>query len=305
MINKLLKILFSNIVFKILAIILALSVWVLAILMRNHEVTTNISVKVVNLPADLVVTNINTEKISVSLVGTGFNFIKLYFKQPVYNLNLSSAKPGFYRVKLTPEELTLPASVLLKSITPTYSELTIEKLITKQISVLIPYQSEIEKGYYISAVWTDDTVKLSGPESEMRFIKELLTDSLLIRDFTVHQVMKKLKIILPDARLYKVSPESVLVIANIEKETTRIFTDIPINIVSTKYNVSVNPKKAIIIVHGPQSKINMLNANEIKININTEKLAVGEYQLPAEIILPKGVMLTSCEPKLFQVVIKQ
>ncbi len=305
MIKRILRIFFSNIPFKIVAIILAVSVWVLAVLIRPQTITIAVPIKIINLPQDLVVTKINTNKVNVTLQSRGSDFVRFLLRPPLYNLDLALAKQGAYRIKFAPDELVVSAPVLLKLINPEYSEVTIERLDRKSVMIQIPRRIEPQKGIYITNVTTQDTVILSGPESEIRFIKEVTTDSLFVSDYSSPQIIRKLRIVLPDTQYYRVTPESVSVIAVIEKEATKILADIPVNIMSSTQNIAtVKPKTATITVRGAKSNIDTLQSSEIKLNIHTLKLNVGEYKIPAEINLPKEIILVHCEPQLFEVKIR-
>lgn len=305
MIRAVFRFIFSNLLFKIFAIVLALSVWAFAVLIRTQTINIAVPIQLVNLPNDLVVTKINTDKVNVTLQGHGTDFLKYFLHPPLYQLDLALAKPGLNRIKLAPDELVVSTPVLLKSIIPEFSEITIDQLETKRIAIQIPYRIEPQKGIYITNVTTQDNVTLSGPEEEMQFIKEIATESLFVSDYSTPQISRKLKVVLPDTKYYRVVPESITAIASIEKESTRIFTDIPVNIISsTQFITTTKPKNATVTVRGAKSKIDSLQNLNIKININVSKLNVGEYKIPAEISLPKDIFLIHCEPQLFEIKIR-
>jgi YbbR domain-containing protein len=72
----------------------------------------------------------------------------------------------------------------------------------------------------------------------------------------------------------------------------------------TDQDVTLNPKTATINLRGAKTLIDSLKISDIKVNINTSKMTSGIYAVPAEISLPKGIFLVSCEPKLFEVKIR-
>jgi hypothetical protein len=303
--RRILHFLFGNLLFKIFAIVLALSIWVLAVLLRPQTANFVVPIEFAHLPNDLVITKFNTNKINVAFHGRGSDFIKLLFHKPIYQLNLAMAKPGPNRIKFAPDELVIAAPVLLKSITPEYSELTIEELEREKVAVNVPHRIEVQKGTYIVNVAVQDTVTLSGPASEMQFIKQVTTESLFVSDFSKPQFSRKLKVNVPDTTYFQAVPESVNVIASLEKETTKIFSDIKVNIaVSAQKEAVVNPKTAQITVRGAISLIQSLQASDITLKINTLQLQPSEYKMPAEIILPKNTFLVRCDPQLFEVKIR-
>jgi YbbR domain-containing protein len=298
-------IVFSNLLFKIFAIILAISVWIIAQLIRTQTANIVVPIQIANLPSDLVITEINTDNVKVTLQGRGSDFLRFLMHPPVYRLDLALAKPGHNRIKLAPDELVVSAPVLLKSIAPEYSEIAIDQLENKQVVVAVPHRIEPQKGIYITDISTQDTVILFGPEQEIKFIKEIASDSLFVSDYSSSQITRKLRVALPDTKYYRVLPESITVVATIEKESTRIFVDVPVNILSSNQQiVTTKSNTATITLRGAKTKMDSLTVTDIKVNINTLKLNIGEHKIPAEISLSKGIFLVRCEPKLFEVKIR-
>ncbi len=304
MFKRILHFFFGNLLFKIFAIILAISIWLLAVLVRPQTESFIIPIAYSDLPNDLVITKYNTNKIIITLHGRGSDFIKLQFHKPVYQLNLSMAKQGLNRIKLTPDELITTTPVLLKSVSPEYAEFVAEELERKIVSIIAPYRHDVQKGRYITNIEVQDTVVLSGPAEQMQFLKQVTTESLFITDIAKSQMVRKLKVVLPDTAFFQATPESVNVLANIEKETTKTFSGIKVNILLSQKDVTVKPKTADITVRGAVNQMQAIQDSEIILKINPSGLTAGENNIPAEIILPKNIFLVICEPKMFNVKIK-
>jgi hypothetical protein len=304
MFRRILHFFFGNLLFKIFAIILAVSVWLLAVMFRSHTESTTIPVTFTNLPSDLIITQVNTDKVTVTFEGHGTDFLKFLLRPPKYQINLALVKLGFNRIKLAPDELIISSPVLLKLVVPEYAEITTDILENKKISVTIPYRSQSQKGVYITNVTTKDTVILFGPQKDMDQLEELSTESLFISEYSGPEISKKLYVAVPDTKLYRTTPESISVIASVEKEEEKTFYNIPVAFIATKRSSTINPDTVQITLRSAVSKIESLQTSDIKVSINGLKLNAGEYKIPAEIVLPKGVFLVRCEPKLFEVVIK-
>jgi YbbR domain-containing protein len=305
MFRRLLHLIFGNLLFKIVSIVLALAVWGLAVLIRTHKVTTTISIELINIPSDVVITKLEPNKTTVTLQGKGTDFVKFLIHPPKYQLNLAMIKPGVNRIKLSADELVLSAPVLLKAIDPEYAEIFTDQLESKKVAVVIPYRIEPIKGVYITDVVIQDTVTLFGPVRDMEFLDEVFTDSLFISDYSAPQVSRKLKVVVPDSNFYKANPESITVIASIEKEETKTYSGIRVNIsVTLPKRATVKPDTAIVTLRGPVSRMQTLEDSLIKVVINGSKLESGEYEMPAEISLPKGIFLVRCEPQKFEIKIR-
>ncbi len=293
----------TNLPFIIFAIILAISVWVMAQLLRTQTISLTVPIQITNLPDDMVVTKMNTDIVKTTLQGKGYDFLQFYAKPPIYQIDLSLVRLGNNRIKLAPDDLIVSAPVLLKSIAPEFSEITIDQLESKQVVAIIPHRIE-QKGFYITEITYQDSIILSGPEQSMRFVKDISSESLFISNYSTAPIRKKLKLVVPDTNLYKVTPESILITAIVEKESTRKFYDVTVKISPTDQDVTLKPKTASITLRGAKTLIDSLKTSDIKVNINTSKMTIGEYAVPAEISLPKGIFLVSCEPKMFEIKIR-
>lgn len=303
--QKILKLIFSNLLFKIFAIILAISVWGVAVLFRTQTVSTLVPIEFINLSRDLIITKTNTDKINVNFQGKGTDFVKFLLQPPKYRLDLAMAKVGLNRIKFVPDEFLIAAPVLIKLITPEYAELNIDNLDTKKVDLNIPYRLEPQKGIYITNVKTKDTVILFGPKQDIKFIKELSTESLFVSDYSALEITQKLPIIVRDPKIFWVRPDSITVIASLEKEENKTFFNIPTGItISSLRSATVTPKTAQITVHGAASQVQILQSSDIKVTVNCLKLTPGTHKIPAEIMLPKGIFLVRCEPQLFEVKIR-
>ncbi len=296
------RVFLNNIPFIIFAFILALTIWVLANLMRPQTVSISLPIKFVNLPHHLVIKQISTPNVKVQLSGKGSDFLRFLIHRPIYQLDLSMTRPGLNRIKLAPDDLTIATPVLLKSTIPEYVELLIDKLESKPVKVVVPYRLDPQKGFYITEIIVLDTTILYGPEEDVQFIRQVVTESLFVDNFSPSEITRKLMIIPPQGEYFKVIPDSVNVRASLETEDSRLFVDVPINIIlSSQYKVKLEPKSAQIAVRGPKSWVQKLRINDIKVQINLSKFTTGEYKEPAEITLPKGIFLVRCEPQLFDI----
>jgi YbbR domain-containing protein len=274
-------------------------------MVRTQKVNIPVALTLVNRPDNLLITDINTSTLNITFQGKGADFIKFLVRPPTYELDLSSVRPGLNRMKLAADELVTTSPILLKSITPEYVEVRVSEINTKKISVIVPYRIEPQKGIYITSVIVQDTVTLLGPDNEIKFIDELNTDSIFITDYSSSEVSRKLAVIVPDVKIFKTRPESVTVIASIEKEAVRVYSEVSVKTIDLPtIQVNVEPASATITLRGAQSQILALADSMIKVAINTQKLEPGDYELPAEINLPKGIFLSKCDPKIFKVKIR-
>ncbi|MBS4016058.1 MAG: hypothetical protein KGZ86_06470 [Candidatus Latescibacteria bacterium] len=299
------RLLFNNLNFKIIAVIMAIIIWILAVLFRTNKVSTVIPIQYTKLAGDLIVTDTNTHQVRVILEGRGSDFFKLIINKPEYRLNLSMAKFGTNQYRLIADEISVSSPIIVKSITPEYLEMKIDYLDSNKVDISVPHRYDSQKGIYITNIAVNDNVTLFGPEAQLRFIKEISTESLFISSYSAPEVERRLKIIPPDAKLFTTQPDSVTIIASIEKEETKTVENVPLKITApARKKISILPDSAQITVRGPASIIEQLEKGDIKVILDLSRLEAGEHNLPAEIILPRSVFLVKCEPPLFEIKIQ-
>lgn len=303
--KKIFYLLFNNLNFKIIAILLAVIIWILAGLFRTNKVTITIPIEYTNLTPEFIITETSVEKVKLNLEGKGSDFIRLSLTPPKYKLNLNNAKYGINRYRLTDDDITRLSPITVKSITPDLIEIQTDYLDSSKFVVTVPYRIDQTKGIYITKTIVSDTVILYGPESRMPFIKELYAESLFITSYSSSQIARKLRVFLPEPKIYHIKPDSVIVTAEVEKEDTKTLENIALKIINpAKKKILVQPDSARITVRGPSSLVQTLTTTDIKVNLDLSKNESGEYKLPVEITLPRSVYLVKCDPPLFEVKIQ-
>jgi YbbR domain-containing protein len=284
---------------------MAIVIWVLAVLFRTNRVSTVIPIKYTKLASDLIITETNTEQVRIILEGRGSDFFKLIINKPEYRLNLSMAKFGTNQYRLIADEINISSPIAVKSITPEYLEIKTDYLDSNKVEISVPHRFDSQKGIYITNVVVTDNVTLLGPEAQLRFIKEVSTESLFVASYSASPIERKLGIVLPDAKLYSTRPDSVTIIASIEKEETKTIDNVVVKIIApARKQISILPDSAQITVRGPASIIQQLQKGDIKVNLDLSENESGESTLPAQILLPHSVFLVKCEPPLFEIKIQ-
>ncbi|MCS7258260.1 MAG: CdaR family protein [candidate division WOR-3 bacterium] len=303
---RIIKLFFADFGAKLLALVLAIFIWFLAVLFRTSKVNVNIPLEFSNVPQELIITEYSPKQVVAEIEGKGSDLVKLALSKPIYKLNLNNLRYGrnFYRINFA--DVTISSGIIVKSFYPETIFVKSDFRARKPISVFVPYKTEIPQDIYISEVEILDNVILEGPESQIFQITELATESLEVTNSESLQIQKKLRILLPNEQLFRVKPESVLVKIRLEKEATKTFDSLKLQVMfPQKVVVKFKPQLATIMVSGPESKIANLKPEDIIIRLNLSGFKVGNYKLPAEIILPPQVYLKKCEPKIFEVEIKE
>jgi YbbR domain-containing protein len=169
------------------------------------------------------------------------------------------------------------------------------------MKIIVPIKGAVKEGYSISVVSLLDTVTVIGPKEIIGGLRELMTESLDVKNRT-STFKKDLKIINPSP-LIRIIKENVSVEIAFETTVEKLFTNIPLKLIYSP-NQKVNSEKIALdslMVKGPKSKMGRLEKKDIEVRIKLTKLPPGDYELAAGLVLPDYIKLVYSKPRKFKV----
>ena len=290
---------------KVIALFVAAVVWLYALLERTHTVALDLPVTQGRLPSGMVVASIDTGRVRAQVSGKGRDLMLLRLRNPAVRLNLTAENPGRVRVKLAQEQTNLPASVQLVSARPEYVNVDLDQQSRRMVKVMVPLRGKPPSGFVVTSARTQENAYLTGPAEEIGLVAALMTESLSLGEFT-EPAERRLRVLAPEGKKFRVEPDSVSVAIRVEREETRVFPDVALTIIKPAvHNVVVKPATARVTVAGAAGTIRDLTLQGISASLKvTDTFPKGQRRMPCEIALPSGVTLVKCEPTLFDVEIK-
>jgi YbbR domain-containing protein len=302
---RFLRFLFRDFSLKLAALFVAAIIWSYAVLERTHSVTLELPVTQGRLPAGMVVASIDTGRVKAQVSGKGRDLMLLRLRQPAIRLNLTSENPGRVRVKLAQDQTNLPASVQLVSARPEYVSVDLDQQSRRMVKVTVPVRGKPPAGYVATSTRALENAWLTGPQEEIGLVATLLTESLALAEFT-GPAERKLRILTPEGKRFRIEPDSVNVAVRVEREETRVFPEVALTIIKPAIHlVTVKPPNARVTVSGAAEAVRGLSLQSISASLKvTDTFPKGSRRMPCEIALPTGIALVRCEPALFDVEIK-
>ncbi len=293
--------LLKDIHLKVFALLIAGTIWFAATLDRNYVLNRKVPIKFLGLPPTKLIVYQSLEEVNVVLEGKGRDFFLTGEQRLAYEVALKDTKPGRQRLKFNSENLNLKRQLLIRGFKPEYLEFEIDDLREKLVEIKVPLKDELPTGFFLTGVEVkDNKVYLWGPKSELPFITSLATETLSLRGLK-ESVKKEVSVLVPSKKFWA-RPDKILVSLTIEQETTREIDSIWVK--TDRKGVRIIPKNARVFIAGPPSRIKSITRNDIKVFLTLKDLNPGIYKLPAQILLPPGVIFKRCEPARFQVEIK-
>ena len=299
-ITRFLKAIIDDPIRKIFAIIFAFGVWLFVAVESNYTYTREAKLMYTGLPDSLTVVD-PVQTIQVTFSGRGRSLLSYWIMPPKVICNLAEVKTGGIRIHA--KDLIIPTSYA--DVTVSYAlktiDVTIDEKIMKPVKITIPLKGTTRIGYSVGTISVLDTIEVIGPKGYLRNLAEVMTESMDLKNRNV-SIEQKLKLVNPSPAV-KFTKEYVTARIEIDTTSTRSFTDIPLKIVS-KPQQNIAPGSIYLdtlIIAGARSRIRTLKRNDFEIVINLVDLSVGEYYLPAEIVLPDYVKPVYSSPKKFKI----
>jgi YbbR domain-containing protein len=283
---------------KIFAIVFAIGLWIYVAIGNNYSYQREIQVLYTNLPDSLLLVD-SVSRIDVTFHGRGGALFSIWAAPPKAQCDLRGKKTGTTTLPL--EELRIPVGYgpLRIDYNTQAFDITIDRKLKKRVEIAIPVKGVLKSGYAINRVHALDTVTVVGPEKVLQNINEIATETLSVRNRST-SFEKEVRLEIPSALLH-LNRKSVNVAIDIAQATRKTLTFVPLILVySPAQNVRVNKSYLdTLTVTGTKEKIDNLKLDDIEVKINLTKLDPGEYELPAEIVLPKHITPTYSVPQKF------
>lgn len=155
----------KNWVLKLISFFFALFLWYFVVGEDKIDKTINIPVEILNLPADLTISNQFKNELEITVNGPR-GLIRNLDEERIYRpIDLSRAKPGTRAFQNTEDSISLPRGVRLLRVKPTDIILQLDKLIKKDIPVLATAKGQPPAGYELVSITIDPpAIPVTGPQ---------------------------------------------------------------------------------------------------------------------------------------------
>ena len=287
---------------KIFAIIFAFGLWIYVAIGNNYTYERKIEIIYTNLPDSMIIVD-SVSSIDVTFSGRGGALFSIWAAPPKAQCDLEDKPAG--KIRIMPQELRIPVGYGPMSIEFNSSSIaiTLDRKTEKQIDITVPVRGTPKKGYAINDILVMDTVGIVGPQTMVENLNELATETLSVRNRS-SSFDKELRVE-PPSPLIHISKRSVKAAVDIDQTIIRTLTYVPLMLLYSP-GQDVRTDKSFLdtlVVEGTPQRIKRLTISEIDIRINVTKLDPGNYNLPAEIILPKYLIPVRSIPQKFNITI--
>ncbi len=297
--DKIVSLAGSNFGLKVLAIVIAVGLWVAG--HRDVERAVEVPVEFRSIPSDLMVMDNRVDYVVLRLTGPRTLVSTLDAGDLKLGLDLDGAKPGSVSYPLGPSSFSIPRGVTVARITPPVIHLRLEPVLRRVLPVAVRFVNKPPAGQKIGETSVEPgRVSVLGPAEEVRRLVSVETVPIDLED--TRSTMKRKVRLSTDGKPFSFSPDQVEVAITLEEEeVSRAFSGIDVQAKGFKGQYNVSPRSAYLRVSGPRHIIEKLELGTEQVYLNLKGLAPGEHSVPLSVSLPSEVKVTEQKPQRFKV----
>lgn len=174
-----LKKLTENWALKLLALVFACILWFFVTGEQKLERSYAVPLQLKNMPVGMMVVNDMPNLIDVRISGPRTLLMNLQLQDIGIAVNLKDLEPGLTTLKRLEERLNLPGPLKVTRLSPSYIDVKLERVISKNVLVKPQLSGKPASGHRVVVVRTQpQQVMIEGAESEVSVLDSVATEPL-------------------------------------------------------------------------------------------------------------------------------
>lgn len=174
-----LKKLTENWALKLLALVFACILWFFVTGEQKLERSYAVPLELKNMPAGMMVVNDIPTMIDVRVSGPRTLLMNLQLQDIGIAVNLKDLEPGLTTLKRLEERLNLPGPLKVTRLSPSYIDVKLERIASKNVTVKPQLSGKPAPGYRVVAVNIEpQQVMIEGAESEVAVVDSVVTEAI-------------------------------------------------------------------------------------------------------------------------------
>ncbi len=179
------KLLFENLGFKIVSLLLAIVMWFFVTSRGQSEMSIDVPIEYKNVPQGLEIVNHSMKTVTLNIKGQERAIKNIKPSDIRVPLDLSKAKKGEGIYYVDRNDIRLPRSISIMNINPSSVRITTEETMKKTVRVLPLITGEPARGYSVKSVEVSpQSVTVEGVRSEILKTGSVRTEPFDISGYT-------------------------------------------------------------------------------------------------------------------------
>lgn len=246
----------ENLFLKIFSLAMAVLLFLFVNVESSNAVDVEFAIEY-RTDADIVIASDAPDRLHATLRGPWASFRSFDDLAPVV-VDVTGVGPGTLRYRIEETQVRAPAGMSVASIRPSEIELTMDRLVEKEISVQVDNLGQPAFGFEIVEIKvTPARVRVEGPAARMRLVDFVHTEPIDLRDRQEDlEVDVALRPPPPPVRL----PEraSVKVLVDLREEIMERSFQVPVQLDNAPAGASVRPDNVRVTLKGPRRVVDTL-----------------------------------------------
>ncbi len=254
---------------KVLALILALVVYVHVLSGQDRELTYRIPLRLATLPSTLSVANDLPEQVRVKIRASGKDLVKLRTRQFHAEVRLEAAHAGRLQRPIMGSDVMLPMGVEVREVTilePAVLEIVLEETERGRLPVAVAMRGELSAGLAIVSPprLQPDRVSVSGPASRIALVDSVRTAPL---DLNALRETGEWELSLVPPQGLTLEQEKVGVRIEIGERVTRQVGPLPVSLESVQPTrvLWIHPDEASIEISGLRRWVDAVPLDQVRV----------------------------------------
>lgn len=290
--------LFQNFTLKLIALALAIVMWILVVGERRSELRLTVPLELRNLPDRLEISNQSTTQVEVAVRGYSSVLKKLTPGDIDAHIDLSNVQEGSYVFSFSPDDIGVPLGVSVLQVSPSQIDLFLDATGEKTVPVKPMTRGTLVAGYTLGKISADPKmVTLIGARRLLNNLAQVETEPIIIDDLA-EETIKKVKLKLPTGIRYEEENKLITVTVAVTPNLIElVFDDIPLQVEGETRNYTLSPAAITAFIVGPELELSRLTSNDIPVFIATRDLPEGQSGVQPTFKLPETMEVKRYYPK--------
>jgi YbbR domain-containing protein len=288
---------FRNVGLKIVALGLGALLWFTVSGQQVERTVVGVPVVYRNKPQDLEITE-QTEQVDIHVRGLDSELRGVQPRDFEAQVDLTGIGPGNRPFVLRTDQVSGPAGIEVTQVDPGSVTATLEMGGSKAVDVLPSVEGVPAPGFIVSRTVADPaTVVVMGPARRVAATTSATTDRVSISGARA-DVTQTVSVGVTDSALRLKESTTARVTVSIEPAAEHLFPSLHVAIKNLGLGSRgiVDPNVVSVLIRGPQSLLQRLDARSIGTYIDVKGLGPGRYEVPVLCDLGTPLTVASVRP---------
>ncbi len=306
------RFIFQSFWFKLVAILMALLLWFHVATDKVYEYTQTFPLTIINIPANLILSENMPDHVQVKIRGKGKELLKLFLSErKSVHIDAKELKSGETNFVIKPNLIPIPEGLELEVtdfLSPQELKIKLDHLLEKKVKVqpsvqILPADGFVQVG---ELHYTPKEAVISGPKMWVNGLEIVHTQRKAIENAD-RSISDQLDLILPSGYNLSLSLRKINFSVDIQKAGEKMISDLLVQLINLpKYReVEIQPDRISVTISGAESIVSQISPDKIKVILDCAKVVRKERaKLPVLVELPSEVTLRKAEPDSIEVWMK-